>query len=228
MLSLQHPYIFIGYRTGKSYGGAQQRSGNTMVSKVGCGIIAATDTLLYLRRYHTGDDDAFFHGLDSSSPLPVDQYNDVIAQMRRKYLPLIPYAGINGLMLSVGMNRCFHDHRMPFTARWSFSGSRIWDNIETMLEKDIPVIMSVGPNFPFFWRNERACFYVFRQDEGYVPATSTKAHYFTVTGMDDQWLRISSWGRLYFLNRKEFEHYMRYHSAPFVSNILWIEEKRKH
>ncbi|MBQ9687203.1 MAG: hypothetical protein IJV41_11790 [Oscillospiraceae bacterium] len=225
MLSLLHPYIFISSGAGKSYGGAQQSSSNAMVSKVGCGIIAATDTLLYLSRYHMGQAIEPFRQMQRSPSLSSDTYDACILDMRRHYFPLIPYAGINGLMLSTGMNRFFRDHRMPFKARWSVSGANMWDKIEKMLRADIPVIMSVGPNFPFFWRNERACFYVYRQEEGYIPSVSTKAHYFTVTGMDERWLRVSSWGRLYFLNRQEFEHYVRYHSTAILSNILWIEKR---
>lgn len=223
MLSLLHPYIFINSDAGKSYGGAQQRSSNAMVSKVGCGIIAATDTLLYLSRYHTERTVTPFREMLASPSLSSDLYDACILNMRQRYFPLIPFLGINGIMLSVGMNRFFHDQKMPFKAHWCISGADIWDHIQRMLQADIPVIMSVGPNFPFFWRNERACFYVYRQDEGYIPSAKTKAHYFTVTGMDEQWLRISSWGRLYFLNRKEFEHYVRHHSTPIMSNVLCIE-----
>ena len=74
------------------------------------------------------------------------------------------------------------------------------------------------------WGKERASFYV-RTPAGYRPSTGARAHYITVTGMDESWLRISSWGRLYYLNRLEFEQYVKRHSAGFVSNILYIEKK---
>ena len=225
MLTLQHPFISVLVGSGPSYGGGQQFSDNHMISRCGCGIIAAADTLLYLDRYHLYGEIPFLRELSASSPLPRESYNELIRRLRRRYFPMIPYAGINGIMLMVGMQRFFHDNAMPYTARWCTSRSRLWPRIEEMLREDLPVIMSVGPNFPIFWGNKRACFYVNRREEGLVPAANVKAHYFTVTGMDDKWLRISSWGRLYYLNRLEFEAYVTEHSAGFISNILYIQKK---
>ena len=225
MISLQHPYISVLVEAGPSYGGGQQFSDNHMISRCGCGIIAAADTLLYLDRYHLQGKTALFRELSRSSPLSRPAYNDLIQNLRRHYFPVIPYAGINGLMLMAGMQRFFRDYDMPYTARWCASRSKLWLRIEEMLRQDLPVIMSVGPNFPIVWGNKKACFYVNKREEGLVPAANVKAHYFTVTGMDDKWLRISSWGRLYYLNRQEFEAYVREHSAGFISNILYIKNK---
>ena len=52
MLTLRHPFISVLVGSGPSYGGGQQFSDNHMISRCGCGIIAAADTLLYLDRYH--------------------------------------------------------------------------------------------------------------------------------------------------------------------------------
>ena len=43
--------------------------------------------------------------------------------------------------------------------------------------------------------------------------------------MDDEWLRISSWGRLYYLKRSEFEEYVHKYSLGFTSNILLVEKR---
>jgi hypothetical protein len=128
-------------------------------------------------------------------------------------------------MLAAGMQRFFRRYKLPYSCRWCFSYRELWGRIETMLAADLPVIMSVGPNFPFFWKHEKACFYIKTPAGEYQPASGAHAHYFTVTGMDESWLRISSWGRCYYLNRREFEHYARKHSTPVVSNILYIERK---
>lgn len=224
MLSLRHPYVSIHLDNHDTYGGGQQHSRNAMMQRCGCGIIAATDTLLYLCRYHTGLMPPPFRALGTASPLPSPLYDDCILEMRRAFFPLIPYAGINGLMLMRGMDRFFRKYHMPFTAKWCFTRSGMWERMEEMLRRDIPVIMSVGPNFPVLWGKERASFYV-RTPAGYRPSTGARAHYITVTGMDESWLRISSWGRLYYLNRLEFEQYVKRHSAGFVSNILYIEKK---
>lgn len=226
MLSLRHPFISIHHDGHDTYGGGQQHSRNTMVNKCGCGIIAATDTLLYLCRYHTGVMPPPFRQLDNPGPLPSPLYDDCILEMRHSFFPLIPYLGINGLMLMNGMERFFWKYHMPFSARWCFTRSGMWEKMEQMLLADIPVIMSVGPNFPVLWGKERTCFYVRTSSGSYHPASGARAHYYTVTGMDETWLRISSWGRLYYLNRAEFEQYVNRHSAGFISNILYIERKK--
>ncbi len=225
MLRLRHPYISIISDGLLSYGGNQQSSENAMIGKCGCGIIAATDTLLYLCRYHLREPVPALRGLADSFPMPARQYYDCISAMRRKYFPLIPHAGINGLMLMTGMEKFFRENEMPYRARWSMRRSDMWKKMESMLREDIPVIMSVGPNFPLFWGNHRAFFYQRGPDGELRPAARVKAHYFTVTGMDENWLKISSWGKRYYLNRREFERYVKEHSAGFVSNILYITKK---
>lgn len=224
MLSLRHPYISVHVGALDSYGGGQQHSSSGMVNRCGCGIIAATDTLLYLCRYHMGVMPPPFRSLENEKVLPSPLYDACILDMNHRFFPMIPYAGINGLMLMRGMERFFRKYHMPFSARWCFTRSGMWEKIERMLKNDIPVIMSVGPNFPVLWGKKRTSFYV-PTPNGLRAVTGARAHYFTVTGMDENWLRISSWGRLYYLNRSEFEAYVNQHSAGFISNILYIEKK---
>ncbi len=225
MLLLKHPYISVDTDSSPSYGGSQMRSANMTVQKCGCGIIAAFDTLLYLSRWHPECKINDFSELQSITSLPLSTYNQYISRMKRTYFPIIPHAGMNGLALMAGMNLFFRKRRIPYHALWCMNRTKIWDRVEEMLREDIPVIMSIGPNFPLVWQNHRADFYIKSKDGYYVRSASAKAHYVTVTGMDDEWLRISSWGRRYYLNRAEFEDYVSAYSAGFVSNILYIKTK---
>ena len=156
MLSLQHPYISVFLDGSESYGGGQQFFDNRMIKICGCGIIAAADTLLYLQRWHGTDPIPLLDACLREAPLPFPAYHELIQQMHRKYFPLIPYLGLNGLMLAAGMQRFFRQNRLPFSCRWCVSHKELWGRIETMLSADLPVIMSVGPNFPFFWEKEKA------------------------------------------------------------------------
>ena len=226
MLLLKHPYISVDTDNEPSYGGSQMRSASTTVQKCGCGIIAAFDTILYLSRWHPECFISEFSDMLSLSSLPIEKYNEYISKLKKTYFPIIPHAGMNGLTLMVGMNLFFKRHRLPCSAVWCVSDRKIWGRVEEMLKNDIPVIMSVGPNFPLVWQNHKASFYVKSKDGYFVRAASVKAHYITVTGMDDEWLRISSWGRRYYLNRTEFEDYVSAFSAGFVSNILYIKIKK--
>ena len=225
MLSLLHPYISVRLDGQYSYGGGQQFSDRDMVRRCGCGIVAALDTLLYLYRFHDSELIPLFSGLREDRPVPRERYNELVDHLRRHYLPMIPYAGINGLMLAVGMQRFFRRYALPYSCRWCFSGKELWGRIDSMLANDIPVIMSVGPNLPFFWHNETTRFYARHPSGELQPSSGAHSHYFTVTGMDEDWLRISSWGRKYYVNRNEFEHYARRKSIPLVCNILYIERK---
>ncbi len=225
MLRLQYPYVSILSEGKLSYGGNQQSADSAMIGKCGCGIIAATDTLLYLSRYHLREPVPAFRGLEERFPLSARQYYDCIAVMRRDYFPLIPHLGINGLMLMTGMEKFFRENRMPYRARWSVRRSDMWEKMKNMLREDIPVIMSIGPNFPAVWGNRRTCLYSPQANGELKPAAKIKAHYFTVTGMDENWLTVSSWGKKYYLNRLEFERYVKEHSAGFVSNILYITKR---
>ena len=47
----------------------------------------------------------------------------------------------------------------------------------------------------------------------------------TVTGLDESWAQISSWGRLLYINRTEFDEYTKKHSAGFLCSILYIKHK---
>lgn len=224
MLELQHPYISVDVHGKLSYGGGQQFSPDPMVRRCGCGIIAATDLLLYLSKWRARGAVDFFDGL-LDGPIPFPAYTACISRMNRRYFPMIPYSGINGLMLMAGMQRFFREQQMPYSARWCFSPGKLWTRTEDMLRRDIPVIMSVGPNFPKIWGNRRVRFYVRSVEGGFIPAAAARQHYFTVTGMDADWLQISSWGRLYYLNRREFADYIRHDSLDFVSNVLLVKQR---
>ena len=224
MLTLQHPYISVDVRGRASFGGGQQHSPDSMVRRCGCGIIAAADLLLYLSRYHTPGV-AGFDGLFAEGPIPLPDYNALILRLHRRYFPVIPCAGISGPMLMAGLLRVFRDRHMPFTARWCFSHERLWARIETQLQHDIPVILAVGPNFPAFWGKKTVRFYRKTDTGAYIPASGARAHFITVTGLDETWMQISSWGRLYYLSRAEFIAYARGESLAPASNILLVERK---
>jgi hypothetical protein len=66
--------------------------------------------------------------------------------------------------------------------------------MEKMLKADLPVILSVGPNLPRFWRRRKLTFYRKTPEGAYVPAAYVRAHFVTATGLDGTWVRIASWG----------------------------------
>ena len=224
MRELKHEFPGVQHAGKLLYGGDQSRSESKIMRRCGCGVIAGLDLLIYLGRYH-GCVIAPIHKLVHSNPIPSDEYDRCALELSRRYLPLIPGHGINGLMLALGINRVFSRFRLPYRAHWGVYGENFWNEIDRMLRDDIPVILSIGPNFPLFWQHNTLPFYAKKADGVYYPVTKANAHYVSVTGLDEQWIRISSWGREYYLSRAEYSQYIKAHSLHLVSNILSIRNK---
>lgn len=209
MPNLKKPYVRVQRGTVLSYGGSQMWAQREAIRLCGCGPVAAFDTLLYL----TGR---------NREPLDEENYMRELTEITRRYFPLIKPIGINGITLALGFNRLLRKYNLPYRAFWAVSGRKFWTRVQELLDQDIPVIFSVGPNFPAVWSKHRLSFYARRSDGSYVPVSSAKAHYITATGMDETWLRISSWGREYYISRREYDEYVRTYSASLVSNILML------
>lgn len=223
---LKNPYICVSDGGLLSYGGNQMRSENKTERTVGCGVIAALDLLLYLARYHLDNADLGLHlPLPSSGPIPQANYQLFVHALRKRFVPLIPGHGINGLTLALGLNGFFFKNHFPFYTYWGVPYAKLWTTIREMLEADIPVVFSVGPNFPLFWQHHKLKFYTKSSGGDYIPGPQTHAHYVTVTGIDDEWLQIASWGRRYYIRREEYTAYVKEHSAKLVSNILVIRKR---
>lgn len=217
--ALKNEFIIVCKDGFMSYGGNQVWSENAVIRKCGCGVISSLDLLLYLGRYHCGGQ------AQEVRPIPLNEYDRMCIELSRRYLPLLPPFGTNGAALALGLNRVFARYSMPYRASWQLSGSKIMGKVENMLDADIPVILSVGANFPFVWQENRVTLYS-RDSLGKMHrASSAKAHYVTVTGSELNYLRISSWGREYYINKGEYFSYIKQHSSSIISNILMVERR---
>ena len=211
MPQLTKPFPQVQRRGSLTYGGSQMLSPRESIRKCACGPVAAFDLLRYL-------DPAI-----SSDPMPVDQYNTELEGLCRRYFPLLPPFGINGLLLVAGINRLFRKHALPYRAAWAVSGTHLWERVEELLSRDIPVILAVGPNFPGVWLNRRLVFYIRTADGRFIKSAATRGHYVTATGIDADWVRISSWGRQYYISRHEYEQYVKKYSNYLFSNLVYIK-----
>ena len=214
MLGLKHPYLRVSDGVRLSYGGSQMRSEKAVIRKCGCGPVAALDLVWYLE--HRGE----------TEPVTLAKYNTLLSAVCHRFFPLLPPFGINGIVFTAGMNRLLQARGLPFRAHWMLSGEKLWQRVENMLSRDIPAILSVGPNFPAFWQNNKLSFYQKTADGSYHKATSAKGHFVTVTGIDAEWVRLSSWGREYYINRSEYEEYTKANSLYAFSNLLYLTEIR--
>lgn len=203
-------------------GGRQQLLPNRMWQNNGCGLIASANLLSYLTSFHRLRD-GLFDALNLKKPVPLAQFNRCCKALGRGFLRPIPY-GINGISLALGVNLYFWRHHMPYRAKWCMRKAPMWERMERMLRNDLPVIFAVGPNWPL-WKKVDMNFYRKRTDGTYYACVKIRAHYITVTAMDETWLQISSWGSVYYINRAEYEDYVNRHSSPMFSNLLLIEKR---
>lgn len=219
-MELQHPYVSVMTARGATFGGDQRQSRDAVLRRCGCGVVAAADLLRYLDRFHP---DCRVPALDAlrGEEWTQEQYEALLQRLRRRYFPLLYPTGLNGLTLALGLNRLFRRH-MPYTARWGVPRAVLFEVMEEMLRQDLPVILSVGPNFPRVWRRER----LLMQGEGCAGMTGVRAHYMTVTALDETTITVSSWGRKYRIRRSDYSRYVRCCSSPLVSNLLWLRPKQ--
>lgn len=226
MIGLRNPYISVDYSGRPSFGGDQRCCGGKVLQRCGCGVVAALDLLLYLDRWHSDVHIPEFANLCSSSPLPQPAYEQALDRLRQAYFPLFYPFGMNGLALSLGINLFFKRHALPYKARWSVPKAELWQRIGAMLERDLPVIMAVGPNFPRFWQKKGTNFFRLSPEGRYVPSVSVRAHFVTATGLDAEWVELSSWGSKYYMSRTEFMRYTRECSNSLLCSILHIEHEQ--
>lgn len=214
---LKSEYVQVCKNGLLSYGGSQLWSDKPVIRKCGCGPVAALDTAIYLSR-------ACGRGLEQipDGPVPLSVYNSLLSRLCGKYFPLIPPFGINPAVLCLGLNRLLHDEQIPRRAHVVPASEKIWPRIEAGLREDSPSLLAIGQNFPYVWQKNRLRFYRRLPDGSRVPASSAKAHFVAVTGMEDDWLRISSWGQAYEVSRLEFAAYVQEYSANLLNGLIYL------
>lgn len=212
MKSLKQPYLEIEFESGASYGGNQGWFSKKYLRDSACGVIGAADVILHLL---------------GKKKMPEAEYMEFAEMLQKRFLPVIPKYGMNGLALMFGLNRYFQKQKMPYCCFWGLSGKKMISRMDKMLEKDIPVIFSVGPNFPNFWGRQSVKLYKKTADENYVPVSKARAHYMIATGREGRWILLSSWGKKYYMDYMEYREYVKKYSSPIVSNIICIKEIKK-
>lgn len=220
---LRHAVCAVDNNGLLTYGGSQLLSDSAVIKKCGCGVVAAADLFIYVHRFRVGCHCDMFEGLGRVLGVPLKEYNNVLHALSRRYFPLTPPFGINGLGLVCGMNLYFKTHSWPLRAQWGVRYRELWQSIESMLDDDIPVIIAVGPNMPRFWQDNRLGLYTRLPDGNYKRIGAVKAHYMTVTAIDDDYLTVSSWGRRYYISRCEYDAYTRAYSNGLLCNIVYIK-----
>lgn len=208
---LMFPFLTVETENGKSYGGSQKWFSYRFLKRSGCGVISAANVICYIKGKRT---------------ITKAEYMDIAKNLWKYDLPVFPGIGMNGLTLMFGMNRYFKRTGLPYHAVWKISGEKMLSRIDGMLEEELPVILSIGPNFPKIWGKEKLSLYQISGNGQRIPVVKTKAHFVTVTGRCGKWMKISSWGKEYEIDQQEFKDYIKDHSSSLVSNILYISKRK--
>ncbi|MBR5559458.1 MAG: hypothetical protein IKU72_04355 [Oscillospiraceae bacterium] len=224
MPELYHTYPAIQGKAEPCYGGCQTNMSKKSLQRCGCGLVCALDLLLYLHRHHAGCSLPFLAEAAVQEPVPADCYEQKIALIRRRWLPIVYPLGTSGVALAWGLNRVFRKYRLPLRAHWGVAWDKLFETAADMLRRDIPVILAVGQNFPRFWRKDKLKLYRRTQEGEYRFANATHAHFVNLTGIEEEWLQVSSWGKCYYINREEYRQYANRHSLRWLCNILSIQE----
>lgn len=233
---LSKPYIRVCRPEGMSFGGSQEWFPDRTIRDYGCGLIGASDVLLYIGCGEAKDSENPFikepemvKGQETAKiPSNIFRAEDYerLVKMYRRYFPILPGFGMPGWFLSIGFNLWFRRHGFLWKARWGVPYKKMMESVAGMLEENLPVILSVGPHFPCFWRKEGLLLYQKEAGHHLKPSVRTRAHYVVVTAVCGEWLQISSWGREYYIRISEYGEYVRKYSCPLFSNICLIRRRR--
>lgn len=243
------------------YGGNQnwfpnnnKRSKDYILHHYGCGTIATADLFLYLAiasdAYRSGVTESVLQGTDSS------YYKDYMSYVRKiniYYTKTKRYIAVLGPRIAYAFNSYARTYQFKHRARWKLNLTYydMLEGIEEMLSKDIPIILSIGPNTPFLWKDKGINFYsrdVLDEANNllglyqYRPVkNNVNSHYVTVTGMYKMersnrssqgispnanrqiMLQISSWGKLYYINYNEYRDYIDNSGGSFTSSMIYIK-----
>lgn len=222
-LSLSSPPISVIKDGKSSYGGNQRFFENSTMRGYGCGVIAAADLLYYLAMKNP-DYATPYTGMPEDNQLSFERYERMCSRLRSSFMPVIPRFGKTGPALAAGLNAYFSRYNIPYRAKWCICHEKLFERIEEMLSADLPVIFSVGANFPLFWGKHKVNLYTDSQSGGKIATAGTRAHFMTVTGLDDDFFRLSSWGIKYYISRKEYLAYVKAHGSSITSNIMYLKK----
>ena len=100
MQHIRNNYISVMNGLKRTYGGNQMNSASSTMREVGCGVIAALDLLLYLCRFHEDCGCDFFAAAAEDGCIDEKEYDELALKLSRRFFPVIPKLGINGLMLA--------------------------------------------------------------------------------------------------------------------------------
>lgn len=244
-------YLPVTRENATYYGGSQMwfptvdtKHRDYIINNNGCGTIAVGDLLLYLaiqnQKYRTSETEKV---IKDSKAIDYNDYLNYIRRIDKKYTHTKRLLAVLGPKAASAINKYSRKYHLGITAVWKcdLSNTQMYECMKEMLRSDIPVILAIGPNIPNIWGKKGISFYktsetVIHTEDNLEKNEITyleviqhmNSHYVTVTGIvkditkNTTMLKISSWGKQYFINYDEYREYVKSSSAAFTSSILSI------
>lgn len=189
------------------YGGNQSWLKSNQMRRVGCGIVAAANVVLYLQ---------------GSYEVTKAEFTQM-AEKLSKRMPVIPFLGMNGVMVGILLTHYFRKIIPNLRARCRFIPINFYKRIKKQLESGHPVILAIGRNFPILGGKRKLNLYI-RNSGKYEKSQEVSAHFVTITDLDDKWVTVSSWGKKYYINRKELTQFAWLRSSWLFTNTVELVE----
>jgi hypothetical protein len=157
-------------------------------------------------------------------------YLDYIRTFFVRYVILLMRRGILGTAMKHSMNRYFMLNDIGLKAKWKvmLSDSGMMRDIRLSLRGNKPVILSIGPNRFNPWGKKGIRFYI-EKDGNLVKSIheNVHGHYVVVTGVEtvrgEEYLVVSSWGKKYYINYREYRNYVNNSGDRITSSILYLQ-----
>lgn len=222
-ISLRRDYIKVQRRQGQevAYGGDQnffatreEDSEKGIKQQSGCGLIALLDLCLYLAA-HTNIHEEQYVGY-------FDRLYDFYGGIRHN-------TGISGIGMAKCFNKIMKRNKMHLRAKWGLKGNKMHARIIEMLSNDIPVVLCIPQMV--LKKDKANLLNLYEADDMECKvACRTNAHYVMVTAIvsldNEEYYKISSWGKKYFISVKEYDSYMKHHFlGTILGNVLYVQKR---
>lgn len=212
------------------FAGAPAGSVDARKQRMGCGVTAFGDMLLYLgggsQAYRTGENEKYINRILSEEEYRA-YYNLIYNYLGQ--ISARANKGLSGVRLWSRFNRLSRREKWKLWSKWGLSGRKLYRRIVEMLDSDIPVIMCVPVLFGKKNKGQGLTFYQ-KENGVYQKKCTVTAHYVVISELIEEngrtYFGISSWGKKYYIDREEYELLIRKHFlGTILGNILYIRQK---
>ena len=237
-------YISVAEGDRNSFGGSQtwfpvNQGRNLRTLNTGaCGLIASTDFLMYFAKKNQTFvkmlPGAFISNPDK--PVSKEEYMSMVRGLSRFSFPVFPRIGAFSFELSLLLNRYFRSTGRKERLHFQFLNTK--KNRDNLIRKQLtagyPVPLIIGQKLLNPFTKKGVNFYTLKEGKPVLTAANVTRHFVNITGIylpEDASLplmyEISSWGKKYYIDVNELDHYISRISAPWLSSVYILNTVKR-